>query len=417
MSKQLGANISFLAIIKIVNYALPLVVLPHLTYHLGAELFGVIAVALAIQQIVWSVCDYGFNLLAPKLLMDHKGDKAYTGRIFVGISLIKCGIFAITASVVAVIMFTFVDSELKRSIWLMALWPALAQSLIPIWLFLSHERMSNITLVTITERVIYTIAIFVFIGEASDVSLIPMISGATMSIALVIALCLAARISTCFSFPSLVQMRSLLSQGWGYFYSRITMMVFSKFNVLIVNVLLGESAAGVFSIAERIYNAVRSMVSPVTDALYPYMIRTKNWPLMFKIIKAAIGLCLVGLLVSLTTSEYLFTWMFGVEFIESAVLFQILSVAIVVSIISMLIGYPVLGVLGKQVTVNRSVLVGALVHFVVMLGCYLTIDINIYLLAVSLVVTELVILSIRSRALYINRHQCAEPAFKGASRG
>lgn len=394
--KGLQANISWLAIIKIVNILLPLVTLPHLTSSLGAQLFGVVAIGFAIQQVVVSICDYGFSILAPKLVAETQSDPLELNKLLSAITLIKTLFFIVTALIVMLVLKTLQVPEHYFSIWSMMLIPAFLQCLIPIWFFLGIQKMVNITIINIIERSLYTTLIFLLISTEIDVDLIPKIMMFSQALALICSVILVFRCKISFCIPSIIFVKGLIVQGWGYFYSRLTMLLFSKFNVIIVGASLGEAEAGFFSLAERIYNAGRSMISPLTDALYPYMVKTKNWSLAFKIVRAAALLGIVSIVISHIFAHWFFVNLFGSEtFAQSANIFNILIFGFSFSIISMLIGYPILGAMGQSKHVNRSVLFGAMLH-IIFIGIILSLGwLSSILLAVSLVITELVILLYR----------------------
>ncbi|MCJ8294458.1 MAG: oligosaccharide flippase family protein [Colwellia sp.] len=400
MSSQLKKNISWLALMKIASYLLPLVTLPYLTNILGLELFGVLAIGMAIQQIVFSLCDYGFSILGPKLVAENLADKKMLGQFVTAIALIKLGIFGIVYLGLYCLFSLLSIPEQHVELWLLMLWVSLLQVLIPIWFFLGIEKMANVTFVNVFERLLYTALIFLTIDSAADLQRIPLLMMASMSVALVFSYYLIKRAKVELLTADLTLIKGLLVQGWGYFYSRLTMMLFSKFNVIIVASFLGESAAGVFSLAERIYNAARSMMAPVTDALYPHMVKTKNWPLALKIIKYASLFAVSCVLVSFILSGWFFG-LFGEGFAQAADIFNILMYAFAFSLISMLIGYPVLGVVGYAKQVNVSVLYGALLHGVVILTLWQQNLLSSDSLAMSLVLTELFIFSYR--IFYINK--------------
>lgn len=409
--KGLKANVSWLAIIKIVNVLLPLVTLPHLTTSLGTTLFGVIAIGFAIQQVVVSICDYGFSILAPKLVAENTKNKKILGKLLTSITLIKTAFFIVVVVTTLATMHMLSVPSQYVEIWSAMLIAAFFQSLIPIWFFLGIQKMVNITLINIIERTLYTALIFSLIATELDVDLIPKIMIFSQGLAVICSAMLVYRCNVHLSLPTLSFMKTLITQGWGYFYSRLTMLLFSKFNVILVGASLGEAEAGFFSLAERIYNAGRSLISPLTDALYPYMVSTKNWSLAFKIVKFATLLGVIAIITSHLFSHWFFINLFGSEaYAQSASLFNILIFGFSFSVISMLIGYPVLGAMGQARYVNRSVLFGAILHLIVVASALSVNLLSSQVLVISLVLTELTILSYRLYFLSKNKKKLTKPA-------
>ncbi|MBU2972624.1 oligosaccharide flippase family protein [Pseudoalteromonas sp. C2R02] len=389
MSKRLRANISWLALIKITNILLPLITLPYLTLKLGAELFGVFAIGVAIQQIVLSICDYGFGVFAPKLTAENSDKPKVLGKLISAISIIKLLIFISISFIILIILQLIDSSEQYKNIWLLMLLPALIQSLIPVWLFLGVEKMVKITISTIIERLIYTALIFSLVLTQSDIELIPLIMTVSLSTSLLVSVFFVWHLNIRLEKVSISYLVELIKEGWGYFYSRLTMLLFSKFNIIIVASVLGEAQAGYFSLAERIYNTGRSLIAPLTDALYPHMVKTKNWNMAYKIIKLAGIFALSSILITYLISDWFFVTVFSAqEFLQASEIFKILILAFAFSIISMMIGYPVLGVVGHVKAVNFSVLIGASAHLIIIAALWCGDLLTGKSLALSLVFTE-----------------------------
>jgi len=405
MSSKLKSNISWLALVKLFNVTLPLVTLPHLTNVLGIELFGVIAIGFAIQQVVFAFTDYGFGIMAPKLVAQQRQNLGFINQLITSISIIKCVLFMVLAFTCSLIFYLFEIKDANRDIWLLMLLPTLMQCLIPLWLFLGIEKMEKVAIINLTERVIYTALIFVLISSADDAILVGAIMCLSMFTALTASTFLAYKEGFLFSKVKLSDLTLLVKDGWGYFYSRITLLLFSKFNVIIVGAVLGEASAGVFSLAERIYNAGRSLCSPLTDALYPYMVRTQNWSLGFKITRYSVLVGLATIAIAWLFADWFFVVVFSEAFIESAHLFKLLMFAFSASLVSMLIGYPILGAMNLSHHVNRSVVIGALVHISAVLLLWYLDNLTAQWLVISLITTEVVILLYRLINLHKNKHQ------------
>jgi len=399
VAESLKANISWLALMKASNYVLPLITLPYLTRVLGLEGFGVLAIGMAIAQILFSLSDYGFSLLGPKLVVLNRQDDVYVGQLFSAITSIKFVLFLISSVCLFAILSIGNFDSLQRELWLLLVLPSFLQCLVPVWLFIGIEKMVKVTIINVLERICYALLIFSLIDSPSDITKIPLIMLASMAFALALSIYFVRQQGYFFQAFSLSFTVALMKQGWGYFYSRLTVLLFSKFNVIIVGSVLGEASAAIFSLAERIYNTGRSVASPLTDALYPYMVRTQNWRLAMKVVIGAGCVSIIAIPITYLLSEWFFG-LFGEGFVAAADVFNVLIWAFSFSLISMLIGYPILGAMGYQKFVNRSVLFGAVVHVLVVFSLYGLNMLSMSLLAWSLVLTELIILMYRAYHLY-----------------
>jgi len=91
-------NFSSLSFIQIVNFLLSLIVIPHVIRNVGADGFGVIAVAQVVMFYLAAFTDYGFNQTATRDIAVNKSDNQKVSRIF----------FTVLASKIIVCLLSFV---------------------------------------------------------------------------------------------------------------------------------------------------------------------------------------------------------------------------------------------------------------------------------------------------------------------
>lgn len=88
-------NASALGLMQVVNFAVPLMLLPFLTRQLGMEGFGQVAVVLAAIQVAYVLTDYGFSFSATYAISLNRDDRGYInkkiGAIFAVKALLQIG--------------------------------------------------------------------------------------------------------------------------------------------------------------------------------------------------------------------------------------------------------------------------------------------------------------------------------------
>lgn len=134
------SNFFSLSILQGANYILPL---PFLVRVLGVEYFGLLAFAAA---TVAYFTDYGFNLTATREISIYK------------------------AKVICYDYKSYLDvfATYYLSIYFLTFGTVV---LFPVWFFQGMERMQYIL-----SKVIFTVAIFVFVQEQSDFYLVPLLT-------------------------------------------------------------------------------------------------------------------------------------------------------------------------------------------------------------------------------------------------
>jgi len=79
---KLFSNFIALGIVQGTNFLLPLLIMPYVISKIGADGFGVVAVAQVLMIYLSSISDYGFNLTATRDISLCKNDDAKLAKIF-----------------------------------------------------------------------------------------------------------------------------------------------------------------------------------------------------------------------------------------------------------------------------------------------------------------------------------------------
>ncbi|HER07365.1 MAG TPA: flippase, partial [Bacteroides sp.] len=74
-SKVLIENFASLGVLQVLNYLLPLVVLPYLTRVIGLEMYGVLAIAAAVILYFQTTVDFGFDFTGTRDIAKNQEDR------------------------------------------------------------------------------------------------------------------------------------------------------------------------------------------------------------------------------------------------------------------------------------------------------------------------------------------------------
>jgi PST family polysaccharide transporter len=80
--RSLWSNFSSLGIIQLSNFALSLIIIPFVISKIGADGFGIIAVAQVVMFYLSVTADYGFNRTAIRDIALYKEDRVKISRVF-----------------------------------------------------------------------------------------------------------------------------------------------------------------------------------------------------------------------------------------------------------------------------------------------------------------------------------------------
>jgi PST family polysaccharide transporter len=125
------------------------------------------------------------------------------------------------------------------------------------------------------------------------------------------------------------------------------------------------------------------------------MARTRNFELLFKVIKWSVAVAIIGAVAGVFLGPWVIALIFGKSFEQSYPVLLVLLAAICLSTPSVLLGYPLLGALGKNRTANNTVLIGGAIQ-ILLLGVWFMLGLHkAPQIAVTVCIVELIVLSLR----------------------
>lgn len=389
-------NFLSLASIQGLSYILPLITLPYLVKTLAPEGYGVYGFVIAIMQYGCLITDYGFNLTATKQIAVFRNDKSKVSEIFFSVIAAKIILFLI--SVIVLFFIILFDTSVKNniSVLLAASGLIIGNIIFPLWLFQGKEKMGWIALSNISARALSVPMIFIFVLNSNDIWKAALITGLSNVLAGIISLFFVYR-NKWIDFHKIreLSIRFQLKQGWHIFISTVAMNIYTASVVLIIGVMLGPKAVGLFLAADKIRLAVQGLISPLSQAIYPKinLLMKENPEKAFAIIRRLFlfqggGTFLLSILLYLF-SPAIITCMYGQNYQSSITVLKILAWLPFVIGISNIYGYQVLLVMGRKVIYSKIIITGGIVYSFLIIPLLSYKSINGA--AISILITELVI--------------------------
>ncbi len=270
--KSLMSNFSFLFLINIANYIFPLLTIPYLVRILGIEKFGLLSFATSIITYFMILSDYGFNLSATKEISINRNKRDKINEIFSSVMILKVIIMVIGFIILLLILLLTPRFNTYWYIFLFSYGNVLGQVLFPIWFFQGLEKMKVVSILNIISKCIFTIAIFLFIKKESDFFLVPIFSSlGFVVIGLVSLFIVVFKYKVSFIPQKKSNLYKYLKDGWSLFISNISVTLYTTTTITFLGFYTNNTIVGYYSVADKIISVVRSIISPVSQVLYPYL--------------------------------------------------------------------------------------------------------------------------------------------------
>lgn len=397
--KRILKNTLSLALVQVVNYVAPFLILAHLTKVLGLELYGVLAFSQGIIAISFVLLDFGYTLAATNKISVNRHNKIYVAKIIGGISVVKLFLFLLCC--LGVVAYSYLTDKYAdhRLIFLLSLLPLAMQGFAPLWFFHGVEQMKYFAAVSIAAKIIFAITAVTFIKVPSDYWLVPLFNGLGQLVTLCLSIFLIYKLGYGIRFPNIKLVMYCFKFSKHFFISRMAVASYMNGGVIVLGLTTYPAAVALYSMAEQLYKVMQSALGPVAVASYPYMTKEKDTSLMLKLIFGVISTALIGACLGYYFAPILVKMVFDETWLAAIPVLNIFLIAIVIHAGAIMMGYPLAALVGRLKVANSSVVTGSLTYFI-FLGAISFLGIVEPLnLAIIMLVSELVVLIHRSVVL------------------
>ena len=383
--RRLLKNTFFLYILTFSSQVLALITIPYQTRVLSPETYGVIGVAISVMTFVSLILDFGILLSATSKVAQHADDGVYLSCLYGNVLALKV-ILAVVCGCCLTILCCSSSYHSRYYLLYAAYFFAYAiAAMLPDYLYRGLERMKVITLRTVAIRVFATACTFIFLHSDNDVMVLPLCLLVGNVAALAICIRYDRRVFGIYpSHPTLVGLRLLVKDSLPFFFSRISSTVYSTANPIVLNVFYaGLPVVGYYAASEKFLSVSKSIVSPIADSLYPYMVKNKDFRLIKRVLLATTPLIIVGATLLFTFANQICEFIFGSGYAEAGMMVRCLLPAIMVIIPSYIICFPVLVPLGLSSKANLSNFVGLCVQLIALVVLVVTGNFNVYAMCLA----------------------------------
>lgn len=400
-----------LYILQFSTYILTFIAIPYETRVVGKEIYGKIGTASAIMVYMQLVIDFGFILSATEQVSKNRTDTHLLSKIFTSVTINKLTLAALSGCVLFVLCQLIPSWQPNTTFFMLYFVSTAINALMPDFIYRGLEQMTAITVRAVCIRVFFTCMIFIFLRDASDYYIIPILNIiGNLGAIIAIYFHLFRKLHVRFCPVTAREIGASLRRSSTFFYSRIASSIYTKSNYIILSLIgAGEGATGLYTSADHLIGAVQNCVSPISDSLYPYMIKNHDYKLVKKALMIMMPIIVAGVAVVFIWAEPLCVWFFGADFAGTgAILRAMLPIAIVI-LPSYICGFPMLSSMGLTKYANYSIIFGSVLHLCNLTILYFSGHMSVVTLGAAVSVAEILILLFRVTIIWIHRDRLKQP--------
>ena len=282
---KLFSNFFALSVIQGTNFLVPLIVMPFVISRVGISWFGVISVAQVVMIYLSTISDYGFNQTATRDIALNK-ERANISEIFFTVITTKMIICTLSFLLLLILILFVPFFQNNAKLYLSGFMYVIGQSLLVSWFFQGVEKMKFITFSVLLARLLFAILVFVFIRQQKDAYLFLFFLGSSNIIAGLFSIYIAIYFFKLkFVYPQKFRIIRELKNGWQIMISNLFLNTYLYINIFILRLFAGDLIVGFYSIAEKIFLAIRQLLSIFSQVIYPHICqltaKSKNQTVIF----------------------------------------------------------------------------------------------------------------------------------------
>jgi polysaccharide transporter, PST family len=270
--KNLFKNFSYLSLVQLINYGLPLIIIPFLISKLGLDKFGLINYAVALSSYFLVIVDFGFNLHGTKEVKKNINCLIKVSKINTSIYLIK--LLLTIPALLVLILLTFLIPKLgeHRTLHLLTFFYSVIQTMIPVWIFQGYEKMNYNLIITVISKIVFLILILYGLVDYGYV-FVPIAYLFSWLLAFIFAIVILIKIFKIYIIiPDLDDLKYHFNNSKHIFISQFSINFFRNLNPLILGYYSSDLIIGIYTTAEKIIKLIQSFQNPFGQALYPFLI-------------------------------------------------------------------------------------------------------------------------------------------------
>lgn len=390
-ARTVAGNFMWLSLLQVAGYVFPLITMPYLARVIGVEGFGKIAFAMAVMVWIQTIADWGFNLTATRDVAQNRDDANKVSEIFSNVLWARCLLMGLSFVVLLLLIVAIPTFRENWEVLLVSFLIIPGHILFPDWFFQAVEKMKYITVLNVLTKLIFTLAIFVFIKEPGDYILQPLLSALGFAVSGVIALyIILRRWGYKLYTPKFGTIIETIRSSTDVFINNLAPNLYNSLSVVLLGIFSGGIANGIYDGANKFINIVCNILNALTRAFFPFLARKKEHFSMY--VKIVLSIAVVTSAAMWFAAPWLVDILLSPEFSESVIPIRILSISLIFYVMSSAYGSCNLIInkrerVLRQLTVLCSVIgliiAVPLIYFYSYVGVALTVTISRALLGLS----------------------------------
>lgn len=388
-------NTFMLIVFNIAKIVFPFITLPYLTRVFSTNTYGTVAYVKTVMSYMQIIVDFGFVLSATKDIVKIRSDKQKMEYV-IGDTLMARFIMGLIGFIIILLLCILLPILRNNILYTLLSYVVIFLSIFLMdFLFRGLEIMHVITIRFIVMKLISTALTFVLVKSDNDILLIPILDILSSLVAIILVFFQIKKLELKIHFSGLKKSLSTIKNSFVYFLSYVASTSFNALSTMIIGIKISPAEVAYWSVCMQVIGSIQACYQPITDGIYPEMIKTKNYGLLKKIVKLLLPLISLGCIMCYFLSGVVLNILGGSEYLVAVPIFRILIPSLFFGFLAAMYGWPALGAIGKTKETTMSTVTSIVVHILLLVILILTDSFTLVNIAIVRTLTEIVLFSIR----------------------
>jgi len=286
---------------QMINLLAPFLVMPYVLSVCGIDKWGIIGTVTSVYILVGLLIEFGANLIGVKELSAFRNNVVFL-KSYIGVNykfrLFSCLI--LTAVLTAVFQVFKVDASFYWGLSWMIAW-----YYNPLWIFQAQEDFKKINKIIFLSKAVYVLGVYLMVTTKEDYIYVVGILGFSNSVFYAWYYYQVPKHRVAFK-----RVPVFFRQNSAIVVSNFAISFYTQAPILIIKVILGDIAAGIFNVINLFLTVFRSYLGVFFNVTYPrfcYLLakstaKAKSYG--FKMMKINVVLLLVSAVIIFLTLPY-----------------------------------------------------------------------------------------------------------------
>lgn len=265
----LKKNIAYNSLLTVTNYIIPLIVFPYVARILGVENFGIYSFVDSTINYFLIISMLGITTVGIREIAKNKNNSTQLSQTFSSLFVLN----SISTFIVLILFFCTVFfvpqfSEQKKMFFIGG-GKILFNLFLIEWLYIGTENFKYITIRSIIIRIIYTIAIFIFVRQKEDFDVYYFLTVATLVLNAIVNWLYGRKIAI-FSIKS-IDIKSFIKPSIALGIYGLLNSFYTYFNVVYLGIVGSEEEVGYYATAIKVQSIFLSLYTAYSSVVMPHI--------------------------------------------------------------------------------------------------------------------------------------------------